>query len=100
MNYPLINAVFIVSHDETVPHMRLRFVEIDGAPYHLAKDVCFYAGLTADEDGDYREALTSLKVPFIDSMVHDRGNTFGPVALITDDARAMITTKASTNVTA
>lgn len=35
-----------------------RFVVIDGTPYHLAKDICTYSTLTADEDGDYRRSFT------------------------------------------
>ncbi|PZU83087.1 MAG: hypothetical protein DI528_17980 [Shinella sp.] len=100
MTFPRIKTITIDSHDDAIPLIVSRFVVIDGTPYHLAKDICTYSTLTADEDGDYRGALTGLKVPFIDSMVHDRGNTFGPVALIADDARAIIATKASTNVTA
>ena len=82
MNHPCINAMFIVSHDETIPPMRLRFVEIDDVSYFLARDVAENAGLPAEEDGDYRSMLTALNIPFIESEVHDRGTTFGPVTLI------------------
>jgi hypothetical protein len=82
MNLPRINAMFIVSHDETIPPMRLRFVEIDDVSYFLARDVAENAGIPAEEDGDYRLTLATLNIPFIESEVHDRGTTFGPVTLI------------------
>lgn len=84
MEHPRINAMFIVSHDEAIPPMRLRFVEIEDTSHFLAKDIAEYAGLQADEDGDFRSTLAALGVSFTDSMVHDRGDTFGPVALITE----------------
>ncbi|MBB2681893.1 UNVERIFIED_ORG: prophage antirepressor-like protein [Rhizobium esperanzae] len=90
MEHPRINAMFIVSHDESIPPMRLRFVEIDGASHFLAKDIAEYAGLQPEEDGDFRSTLAALGVPFVDSKVHDRGNTFGPVTLIAEhDARRL-----------
>ncbi|MBB4480837.1 hypothetical protein [Rhizobium etli] len=94
MEHPRINAMFIVSHDETIPPMRLRFVEIDGASHFLAKDTAQYAGLQADEDGDFRSTLAAFDVPFTDSLVHDRGNTFGPVALVTEEGAARLRTEA------
>lgn len=100
MTFPRIKTLTIDSHDDDIPLIVSRFVVIDGTPYHLAKDICTYSTLTADEDGDYRGALTRLSVPFIDSMVHDRGDTFGPVALVTDDARAVIATKSKPKASA
>ena len=48
MNHPRINAMFIVSHDETIPPMRLRFVEIDDVSYFLTRDVAENAGIPAE----------------------------------------------------
>lgn len=100
MEFPRINAMFIVSHDETIPPMRLRFVDIEGTSHFLAKDIADYAGLPADDDGDYRETLTVLGVPFADSMVYDRGETFGPVALITEEGCQSLRAEAKARLTA
>ncbi|MGR9319158.1 hypothetical protein ACU8LZ_22305 [Rhizobium leguminosarum] len=97
MEHPRINAMFIVSHDETIPPMRLRFVEIDGVSHFLAKDIAEYAGLQAEEDGEFRSMLAALGVPFTDSLVHDRGNTFGPVTLITEHDAQRVRAEAAKN---
>lgn len=85
MSYPRTNTITIDRHDESIAPVRLRFVEVGGTAYHLAKDVCESIGLKADEDGDYRLTLEGHGVDYLMSMVSDRGTVLGPLALITDE---------------
>ncbi|WFU49031.1 hypothetical protein [Sinorhizobium terangae] len=85
MSHPRTKTLIIDQHDESIPLIRLRFVEIDGTLYHLAKDVGAAIGLKADDDGDYRQTLEGYRVEYLMSTVSDRGTVLGPLALITDE---------------
>ncbi len=86
MPHPRTKTITIDQHDESVPLVRLRFVEIDGTLVYVAKDVGAAIGLRADDDGDYRQTLQGYGVNYLMSVVSDRGNISGPLALITDAA--------------
>ncbi|KQV84349.1 hypothetical protein [Rhizobium sp. Root1220] len=72
MNYPHIKTLTI------------RFVEIDGTAYIPARDFGQSLGLTADEDGDYRSALTEAGIPYTDLAIFDQDEPLGPHALLTE----------------
>ncbi|SDM28798.1 hypothetical protein [Ensifer sp. YR511] len=85
MTIPRIKTVTIDSHDEAVPVVRFRIVDIDGQPLHLAKDIAALMSLPLDEDGDYRLALDHFGISYRLSKVSDpHGEISGPVALITE----------------
>ncbi|MBY3463490.1 hypothetical protein HFN80_05610 [Rhizobium laguerreae] len=86
MNFPRIKTVTVDSHDETTPVVRFRLVEIGGMNCHLARDIGHHLGLKADEDGDYRSALTEAGIPYNDLAIFDRDQPLGSHALLTEAA--------------
>ncbi|MBY5868784.1 hypothetical protein [Rhizobium leguminosarum] len=86
MTFPRIKTITIDSHDETIPVVRFRLVEIAGTNYHLAQDIGHHLGLKASEEGDYRSALVEAGIPFIDLVVFERDQPLGLHALLTEAA--------------
>jgi len=86
MSHLRIKTMTIDSHDESIPVVSLRFVEIDGINHHLARDVGRYLGLKVDDDGDYRSVLTKAGIPFVDLPVFHRDQPLGLHALISEAA--------------
>lgn len=86
MTFPRIKTVTIDSHDDSAPLIRIRFVEINGVNFHLVKDVGQHLGLKADDDGDYRSALSELGIPFVDLAIFHRDQPLGPHTLISEVA--------------
>ena len=85
MTIPRIKTMTIDSHNEAIPVIRFRIVEIDGQPLHLAKDIAAFMSLPVDDDGDCRSALDRLGISYRLSEVSDpHGEIFGPVALVTE----------------
>jgi hypothetical protein len=86
MTFPRIKTMTIDSHDEAVPLIRLRLVEVDSQLMHLARDIAMFMSLPVDEDGDCHAALDHFGVSYRLLKVSDQhGAIIGPVALITEN---------------
>lgn len=91
MSYPRTKTIIIDQHEDSIPLIRLRFVEINGTLFYLAKDVGAAIGLKADDDGDYRQTLEGYGVDYLMSSVRDRRTVLAPLALITDESYRQLT---------